>query len=117
MTLDNAIDFDHLEQYVAGDDALRVEILEIFSEQVGVLMDQFDVFQADEEWRATAHTLKGASRGVGAWALGSACEDAEKLVADAPAKQEARATILVTLRFLAAAALAEAERASLAEAS
>lgn len=117
MTLNSAIDFDHLEQYAAGDDELRAEILDIFSSQVVTLMEEFDVFQSDEEWHMTAHTLKGASRGVGAWSLGSACEDAEKLVGAAPAKQEARATILVSLRFLAAAAVAEAKQATLAEAS
>lgn len=117
MTMNRAIDFDHLEQYVAGDDSLRNEILDIFSEQVETLVKQFDVFQPDEEWKMTAHTLKGAARGVGAWSLGTACEEAEALVGAAPAKQETRATLLVTLKFLAVSAVNEAERLTLAEAS
>lgn len=113
---DKVIDFDHLEKYVAGDDALRDEILEIFTEQVDNLIQQFDVFQTDEGWKNTAHTLKGAARGVGAWNLGTLCEEAEKMVGPAPAKQEARATTLVSLRHLARAAVEEANSLRMAEA-
>ncbi len=116
MTAGGIIDFDHLEKYVAGDDMLRDEILEIFSEQVSLLLDQFDVFQADEAWKDTAHTLKGAARGVGAWGLGKTCEEAEALVGNAPGKQEARATLLVSLRMLASNAIDEAKRFRLAAA-
>ncbi len=111
------IDFAHLEKYVAGDDALRDEILQIFAEQVDNLIGQFDVFQTDENWKNTAHTLKGAARGVGAWHLGEVCEQAENLVGPAPAKQEARATTLVSLRHLAHAAVEEANGVRLAAAS
>ncbi len=110
------IDFDHLEKYVAGDEALRDEILEIFADQVALLLDQFDVFQTDEAWKNTAHTLKGASRGVGAWRLGKVCEEAESLVGPAPGKQEGRATLLVTLRVMASDAIDEAKRFRLAAA-
>lgn len=116
MRTNGMIDFAHLEKYVSGDDALREEILGIFSEQVRLLLDQFDVFQPDEDWKNAAHTLKGASRGVGAWALGQICEDAEKLVGPAPAKREARATLLVSLRFLAHAALEETDKSNFAAA-
>lgn len=117
MRSDGVIDFAHLEKYVSGDDALRDEILGIFAEQVRHLLDEFDVFQPDEDWKNAAHTLKGASRGVGAWALGQICEDAEKLVGPAPAKREARATLLVSLRFLAHAALDETDKRAFAVAS
>lgn len=113
----SVIDFDHLEKYVAGDDALRDEILQIFAEQVDGLVQQFDVFQSDESWKSTAHTLKGASRGVGAWDLGRLCEEAEALIGPSRAKREARATILVSLRHMARSAVEEAERVSLRAAS
>lgn len=116
MTASSIIDFNHLEKYVAGDDELRDEILEIFSDQVALLMDQFDVFQVDEEWKNTAHTLKGAARGVGAWNLGEVCQEAESLVGSSPGKQEARATLLVTLRFMASDAMDDAKRFRLAAA-
>ena len=115
--LGSVIDFDHLEKYVAGDDALRDEILQIFAEQVESLLLQFDVFQSDENWKNTAHTLKGASRGVGAWKLGKLCEEAEALVGAAPAKQEARATTLVSLRHMARAAVEQANSVRLDQAS
>ena len=110
------IDFNHLEKYVAGDDSLRDEILEIFSDQVALLLDQFDVFQPDEAWKNTAHTLKGASRGVGAWKLGEICEQAETLVGASAGKHEARATLLVTLRVMASDAIDQAKRFRLAAA-
>ncbi|WP_428409236.1 Hpt domain-containing protein [Hyphococcus sp.] len=116
MTSGGVIDFNHLEKYVAGDDALRDEILEIFADQVALLLDQFDVFQTDEAWKNTAHTLKGASRGVGAWKLGEICEDAENLIGPAPGKQESRATLLVSLRVMASDAMDEARRFRLAAA-
>lgn len=111
------IDFDHLEKYVAGDDALRDEILQIFIEQVESLLDQFDVFQSDESWKTTAHTLKGAARGVGAWELGRLCEEAEGLIGPTRAKQEGRATTLVSLRHMARAAIEDADRVRLRAAS
>lgn len=112
MTTANVIDFDHLEKYVAGDRELRAEILDIFSVQVRQLLEQLDVFQTDEAWKNAAHTMKGASRGVGAWSLGSLCEEAEDLVGEAPGKREARATLLVSLRVLASDAIHEAKNSS-----
>ena len=116
MTAGGMIAFDHLEKYVVGDDMLRDEILEIFSEQVCLLLEKFDVFQTDEAWKNTAHTLKGAARGVGAWSLGKICEEAENMIGAAPGKQEARATLLVSLRVMASDAIDEAKRFRLAAA-
>ena len=69
------VDFAYLEGFAAGDEALVDEVLEIFREQSviwGALL------RADHEgWRDAAHTLKGAARGVGAFALGDACEICE----------------------------------------
>ncbi len=94
----NLIDLDHLGKYVGGDDALRDEILAIFGDQAESLNQQFSVEQSDDDWRDTAHALKGASRGVGAWALGDLCEAAEQLVGELAGKQEKRAALLVSLR-------------------
>ncbi len=98
MSANALIDRDHLEKYVAGDNALRDEILSIFVEQAEKLIAQFDISQTDEDWKNTAHALKGAARGVGVWALGDNCEEAETLIGDAPAKLEARSTLLVSMR-------------------
>ena len=115
--MNSAIDFDHLEKYVSGDVALRDEILDIFTGQVHSLLQKFDVFQSDESWNDTAHTLKGAARGVGAWDLGQLCEDAEKLVGPTPGKPESRASLLVSLRITAHSVVEAAHRRRLAEVS
>ncbi len=77
------IDLDHLEQYVAGDAALRDEILSIFTDQIESLRPKIDVDAEDEAWRDIMHAIKGAARGVGAWDVGELCESAEGLVGSA----------------------------------
>lgn len=110
MDGEKAIDTAHLEKYVVGDAALRDEILCIFSDQAEFLDSQFEIGQTDEGWRNTAHALKGAARGVGAWTLGDLCEKAETLVGDVAGKRERRAALLVSLRHQLKRALAEAAR-------
>lgn len=76
---DQAIDLDHLDRYVAGDTALRDEVLTIFEGQVARCLNMLDPEGPHEEWRSIAHALKGASRGIGAWTVGAYCEEAEKV--------------------------------------
>jgi len=102
------IDEGHLDKYVCGDAALRDEILSIFVEQAGKLLSQFDTMLADEHWRDVAHALKGAARGVGAWALGDLCEEAEMLVGETSGLAERRASLLVSLRHMAKSAVDDA---------
>lgn len=104
------IDLDHLEKYVAGDLALRDEILSIFTDQAEALMAQLDVSQTDEGWKNTAHALKGAARGVGAWALGDLCEEAESLIGQIPAKHEQRSALLILIRQKLGESVEEATR-------
>jgi len=104
------IDIVHLEKYVVGDDALRDEILSIFSDQAQLLSEQFSIEQTDEGWRDTAHTMKGAARGVGAWLLGDLCEEAEDLVGQIPGKNEKRAALLVSIRAQMTDTVCEAKR-------
>jgi len=75
-----AIDLAHLEQYVAGDRALRDEVLSIFEQQAEVWSRMLEPGAPDDAWRDAAHALKGAARGVGAWEVGDLCERAEALV-------------------------------------
>jgi chemotaxis protein histidine kinase CheA len=95
------IDLDHLNRYVFGDAALLAEVLGIFREQAGAVAGRMDPTMDAEAWRLAAHTLKGAARGVGAWALGDAAEHAEAL-ADAAAEE--RAAALRSIVDLAASA-------------
>ena len=85
------IDLDHLKQYVFGDRALLFEVLGIFKDQVSALSDRMQPSMDDEAWYLAAHTLKGAARGVGAWALGDAAERAEALCGAAAAEERAKA--------------------------
>lgn len=76
------LDLDHLDRYVAGDVTLRDEVLAIFEDQAALWLRTLDPRADDQAWRDAAHSLKGASRGVGAWDVGHACEQAEKMVGE-----------------------------------
>lgn len=74
--LTGAIDFDYLEAFAAGDQAVVDEVLELFGEQAEMWSK---LLHADQpNWRDAAHTVKGSARGVGAVALADACEAAER---------------------------------------
>ena len=76
------IDFDHLNQYVAGDASLTAEVFSLFQHQVEmwgrVLVPETD----DDTWMSAAHTLKGTARAVGAVQLAELCEKAESYVGE-----------------------------------
>jgi HPt (histidine-containing phosphotransfer) domain-containing protein len=69
------VDFAYLEGFAAGDDDLIDEVLALFREQSAIWGA---MLQPDHEgWRDAVHTLKGASRGIGAYQLGDACQACE----------------------------------------
>jgi HPt (histidine-containing phosphotransfer) domain-containing protein len=70
-----AVNFEYLEGFVAGDVTIAREVLTLFRQQADGWLGALD--GATDSWRATVHTIKGAARGVGANALGDACELAE----------------------------------------
>ncbi|HEX8569069.1 MAG TPA: Hpt domain-containing protein [Caulobacteraceae bacterium] len=72
-----AVDFAYLENYAAGDMALVDEVLGLFREQVELWRPMIDP-EAGRAWGDAVHTLKGAARGIGAFALADACDVAEK---------------------------------------
>ncbi len=70
-----AVDFAYLEGFAAGDGAVIDEVLALFREQSTIWGA---MLRPDHEgWRDAVHTIKGAARGVGAFALGDACEACE----------------------------------------
>jgi HPt (histidine-containing phosphotransfer) domain-containing protein len=74
------IDLSHLARYTGGDRALNAEILKLFDDQVSQMVGQLlgILDQRDgRKWREVTHTIKGAARGVGAFAMGEAAADAE----------------------------------------
>lgn len=70
------MDFAYLEDFAAGDRGVIVEILEMYCEQAAAW--QARLAAPDEGWRDVVHTIKGASRRIGAVALGDVCERVER---------------------------------------
>lgn len=83
------VDIEHLNRYTGGDGVLNEEILQLFATQCREMMGRLEsvaMGQADaKSWRETTHTLKGAARGIGAFALGNAAAEAEKAGSERPA--------------------------------
>jgi HPt (histidine-containing phosphotransfer) domain-containing protein len=74
------VDLTHLARYTGGDRALNAEILRLFDGQVSEMVEQLlgVLEQRDtRKWRQVTHTIKGAARGVGAFAMGEAAAAAE----------------------------------------
>ena len=77
-----AVDLDHLARYTGGDAALNAEILRLFDGQASELVEKLrSILEARDakSWKLTAHTLKGAARGIGAFELGNAAAAAEPI--------------------------------------
>mgnify|MGYP000471530223 CR=1 FL=1 len=67
-------DSGHLARYTGGDPALRDELLELMCEQAHRCLAIMEAPSDPASWRAACHTLKGAARGVGAFALADVCD-------------------------------------------
>lgn len=106
----NPIDLDHLERSVFGDVSLRAEVLGLFLVQLEEVMAALHPAAKTEAWRAAAHLLKGASRGVGAFRLGDLCAQAEALGEAEPDGADERIALVEALRDEAARAAEVARR-------
>ncbi len=73
------IDRKHLDSMTGGDHDLAVEVIEIFQHQIDIWARLLDPKADRQQWTDAAHTLKGASLGIGALRLAKACERAEQL--------------------------------------
>ena len=92
-----AVDFAYLERFAAGDAAVVGEVLDLFLSQAQGWAGRLD--PADGGWRDVVHTIKGSARGVGAFALGDACAQAEEEGPDAlPGVRRALAAALAEMR-------------------
>ena len=72
-----AVDFDYLEGFAAGDMQVVTEVLALFQQQAEGWLARLEGDPADG-WRDLAHTIKGASRGIGAVTLGDITDRAER---------------------------------------
>ena len=76
------VDLVHLARYTGGDSELNAEILKLFETQANDLVAQLQsLLEAGDAkgWHAIHHSLKGAARGIGAFALADAAAQAETL--------------------------------------
>ena len=92
------LDLEHLARYTGGEPVLEAELFALFSTQVESCVGQMEAAAADDSWLTAAHTLKGASRGVGAMSLADACAEAEKHPLDPDQLLNVRASAEKTLR-------------------
>lgn len=75
------IDFAHLDRQTMGDAALRQEVLGLFSRQAASVAERIASVEREEQ-RRLAHTLKGAARGIGAWAIADCLAELEQRPGD-----------------------------------
>lgn len=90
MTADTPPVFDraHLARFTGRDPALEAELIGLLDNQIDAQIAAMANAPDADSWKAAAHTLKGAARGIGAMALGEACAQAERRPCD-PAAVEA----------------------------
>ena len=88
-----AVDFDYLEGFAAGDMQVVTEVLDLFRGQAELWSAALET--PGDGWRDLAHTMKGAARGIGANRLGDVCDRAER--GDAALAPEVRAALADTV--------------------
>ena len=76
---DGPIDVEHLRRMTLGDISLEHEVLAMFAAQSAKLLDTLATLPA--EAGALAHTLKGSSRAIGAFAVAEAAARLETTLA------------------------------------
>jgi HPt (histidine-containing phosphotransfer) domain-containing protein len=84
--MEQPIDVAHLARMTLGEPSLEREVLQLFDRQAAMLLTRMR--QATPAVvAACAHTLKGSSRGIGAWRVGRAAEAVELAAAAANATE------------------------------
>lgn len=89
------MDLDHLSAMTSGDTDLGIEVIEIFQHQAQLWSRLLDPRLEARDWSDAAHTLKGASLGIGALKLAAACEKAEKAGRSETPPSPAHAAVLL----------------------
>ena len=78
--LSGTVDFTVLENMTGGLSDVTLEVLDLYAQQVALWTPLLDV--SHDGWRDALHTLRGASLGIGAKLVASACAEAETLSSD-----------------------------------
>jgi HPt (histidine-containing phosphotransfer) domain-containing protein len=109
------LDLLHLSRQTFGDEALEAELLSLFDRQAAQVAARLAEPSRPGDLRSQAdiaHTLKGAARAIGAFALGAAAEAYEAaLRAGAPDDAALRAGLIAAIGTARAAVAARLERA------
>lgn len=73
------VDLPYLRRFTQRDFALEEEVLRLFIEHAPKYLASMRTAGTAKSWHDAAHTLKGASRGIGAWRVARCAEGAERL--------------------------------------
>jgi HPt (histidine-containing phosphotransfer) domain-containing protein len=68
-----ALDTDYLDHVTFGDLALRRELIDLFLAQVAATILKLPLTRRPDDWRFTAHSLRGAASAIGAKAIAALC--------------------------------------------
>ena len=77
------LDLDHLRRYTEGDEDLERQLFGMFFPDADAHLQTMAAAETDEIWHRSAHGLKGAARGLGAWEIAGLAEEAETMIGDA----------------------------------
>jgi hypothetical protein len=97
VPVDQLIDLDHLGRMTFGEQRLECEVLQLFDQQAGMLLERMTV-EPPRIVAALAHTMIGSARGIGAWKLAAAAEAVQCL-----ADRQGPATLTAAMNRLSAA--------------
>lgn len=75
------LDREHLKKQTFGDPELEREIIGLFTQQLETLTKGIRS-KSGAEQADLLHTLRGSARGIGAWALAHATQEAEQKARD-----------------------------------
>jgi hypothetical protein len=79
MPGERPIDLVHLARHTLGDRSLEREVLRLFQRQSMLLVERLRRTGAGTAWCEAAHTMTGSARGIGAWRVARAAEEAERI--------------------------------------
>jgi HPt (histidine-containing phosphotransfer) domain-containing protein len=83
--IEKPIDLVHLQRMTLGDRSLEREVLQLFCRQADMLVARMRT-ATPAVTAASAHTLKGSARGIGAWRVAAAAEAVERIATVETAK-------------------------------
>lgn len=95
--MSNIVDFDRLQSFTDGDQALETELCGLFLETAARYLDDLVQHQGDpQHWSRTAHSLKGAASNFGAVAMAELASAAERQQPDAATLNRLQAMLAAT---------------------